>query len=137
MLAGDPDAQAKAEAIRQLTDQAMSGELDFGEALRTRLAMLRPTREQVAEAAERLAGMVTPSFARNRAFFDDNPGRVFVISGGFHEVVEPVVAAFGIVPSRCWPTGWTSAPTAGPQASIRPIRWRSAGGKVEAVRNSA
>jgi D-3-phosphoglycerate dehydrogenase / 2-oxoglutarate reductase len=135
VLAGDPDADAKAAAIRQITDQAMCGELDFGEALRTRLAMLRPTREQVAEAAARLAGMITPSFARNRAFFDDNRGRVFVISGGFHEVVEPVMAGFGITPEQVLANRLDFGAD-GRAAGVEQANPLSrAGGKVEVVKN--
>jgi D-3-phosphoglycerate dehydrogenase len=135
VLEGDPEADAKAAAIRRITDRAMAGDLDFGEALRTRLELLRPSREAVAEAAARMAGMVTPSVARNRAFFEENRDRVYVISGGFHEVVEPVVAAFGVGPEQVLANRLdfgADGSACGVEASNPLAR---AGGKAEAVRN--
>ncbi|MBV9372858.1 MAG: haloacid dehalogenase-like hydrolase, partial [Alphaproteobacteria bacterium] len=87
-LAEDSQRQAKAAEVARITDAAMAGELEFGEALRLRLGLLRPTREQVAQAAERLKGRITPSVRRNQTTLAAQADRIWVISGGFHEVVE-------------------------------------------------
>jgi D-3-phosphoglycerate dehydrogenase len=50
-LAGAPDAAAIRAEVAALTDQAMAGDLPFGEALRRRLALLPLTRDHVAELA--------------------------------------------------------------------------------------
>ncbi|NEX94208.1 phosphoglycerate dehydrogenase [Caulobacter sp. 17J65-9] len=99
-LADDPDRAAKLEAVRELTDKAMGGEVGFGESIRRRLGILGVRREHLAPLVEKLSGRVTASFKRNRAFFERYGDRVFVISGGFHDFIEPVVGAFGVSPDR-------------------------------------
>lgn len=95
-LAGTPDAETIRAQIAALTDQAMGGEIAFGEALRRRLALLPLTREHVAALAATSADRLTPSFRRNLAFFQQNKGRVFILSGGFREVITPVAALLGV-----------------------------------------
>lgn len=99
-LADDTDREAKLDAVRRLTDAAMSGELEFGEALARRLAVLGVRRDHLPALVTRLHGEVTASIARNRAFFERTGDRVWIVSGGFREYVEPVVAAFGISADR-------------------------------------
>ena len=97
-LAGRPDREARAAAVRELTDRAMAGELSFATALRRRLDLLEARREHLPALIRRLQGAVTPSAARSAAFL----GRpdVFVVSGGFEEVIAPVVAPMGVTPGR-------------------------------------
>ena len=99
-LAGDPASDAVRAQIAALTDQAMAGEIDFGEALRQRLALLPLTREHVEALAARAVSALTPSVKRNVEFFENNAGRVFIISGGFREVIAPVARYLGVAPER-------------------------------------
>lgn len=96
----DPDRGAKTARIEAVTDAAMNGEMDFGEALAARLAILRPTPEQVSATAEALAGMITPSFARNREVIRRHAGHIFIVSGGFHETIDAIAADFGLSPDH-------------------------------------
>ncbi|RSK42399.1 phosphoglycerate dehydrogenase [Hymenobacter perfusus] len=97
-LTGQPNRQEVVAAIRALTDRGMSGELKFSESLRERLALLPARREHIALLVERLKGKVSESIRRNRGFFEQFPGRVYIVSSGFREFIEPVVAEFGITP---------------------------------------
>jgi len=99
-LAGSPDAEAVRGEIARLTDQAMAGEVDFGEALRRRLALLPLTREHVAELAGRILDEGTPSVRKNLAFFRDRPGRIVIVSGGFREIIAPIAERLGVAPER-------------------------------------
>jgi D-3-phosphoglycerate dehydrogenase len=99
-LADTPDREARLARIRELTDRAMNGDASFAEALRTRLALLSPTRDHLAPLIETLKTRVSPSIRRNRDFFERRGERVFVVTGGFHEWVDPIVAEFGIPPER-------------------------------------
>ncbi|MBI2260384.1 MAG: phosphoglycerate dehydrogenase [Caulobacterales bacterium] len=99
-LAGSPDAEAVRAEIGRLTDQAMAGEIDFGEALRRRLALLPLTREHVRTLADRILDEGTPSVRKNLAFFRDNPGRIVIVSGGFREIIAPVAERLGVGPER-------------------------------------
>jgi D-3-phosphoglycerate dehydrogenase len=74
-LAGVPDAAAIRAEVAALTDQAMTGDLPFGEALNRRLALLPLTRDHIAELAGRILDEGTPSVRRNLRFFRENAGR--------------------------------------------------------------
>ena len=99
-LAGSPDAAAVRAEIGRLTDQAMAGEIGFGEALNRRLALLPLTRDHIAALAARILDEGTPSVRKNLAFFRDNPDRVVIVSGGFREIIAPVAERLGVAPDR-------------------------------------
>ncbi|TAJ56071.1 MAG: phosphoglycerate dehydrogenase [Brevundimonas sp.] len=99
-LAGAPDAAAIRAEVAALTDQAMAGDLPFGEALRRRLALLPLTRAHVAELAARILDEGTPSVRRNLRFFRENADRIVILSGGFREIVAPLAAHLHIPPGR-------------------------------------
>nr|WP_298745591.1 phosphoglycerate dehydrogenase [uncultured Brevundimonas sp.] len=99
-LAGAADGDAIRAEISRLTDQAMAGEIAFGEALRRRLALLPLTREHVVSLAERILDEGTPSVRKNLAFFRDRPGRIVIVSGGFREIIAPVAGRLGVAPDR-------------------------------------
>ncbi len=98
-LEGAADAGAVRAEVARLTDAAMAGEVDFGEALRRRLALLPATREHVAALAERAVDRLTPSVRRNLDALRRLDGQVVIVSGGFREVIAPVAEALG-VPAR-------------------------------------
>lgn len=99
-LEGVADGPARRAEIARLTDQAMAGEVDFGEALTRRLALLELRREHVETLAGRILDELTVSVRRNRRFFEQNADRVFVLSGGFDEIIAPVAADLGLDPGR-------------------------------------
>ena len=91
-LAGVPDAAAIRAEVAALTDQAMTGDLPYGEALNRRLALLPLTRDHVTELAARILEEGTPSVRRNLRFFRDHAGRIVILSGGFREIIAPFAA---------------------------------------------
>lgn len=95
-LASVPDGQQRMETIKQLTDLAMCGELSFAESLSKRLALLGAHRQHVGQVVQVLRSKVSPSFKRNEAFFRSHPGQVIIVSSGFREIIEPIVAEYGI-----------------------------------------
>ena len=99
-LSDSPEADAIRAKVARLTDQAMAGEVDFGEALRRRLALLQLTREHVRALADAILGELTPSVRRNARFFAQNADRVIIVSGGFREVIAPVAEELGVAPDR-------------------------------------
>ncbi len=99
-LAGSPEAASVRAEIGRLTDQAMAGEIGFGEALNRRLALLPLTRDHIAALAARILDEGTPSVRKNLAFFRDKPGRVVIVSGGFREIIAPVAERLGVAPDR-------------------------------------
>ena len=99
-LADTPDAGAVRARIAALTDQAMAGEIGFGDALRQRLALLPLTRDHVRVLAGQASAHLTGSVRRNLRFFEEHRGEVVIISGGFREVIAPVAEELGVAPDR-------------------------------------
>lgn len=81
--------------VAEVTARAMAGELDFAEALRARVSLLRglPSSvfEEVAASIHFTAGAMTLITTLH-----DHGWRVGVVSGGFHEVVDGLTQNAGI-----------------------------------------
>lgn len=90
------DGPERLTEIKHLTDKAMAGELSFAESLRRRLALLAAHKGHIQDVIEVLRNKVSPSFKRNDAFFRSHKGKVYIVSSGFREIIEPIVAAYGI-----------------------------------------
>ncbi|MNU42210.1 D-3-phosphoglycerate dehydrogenase [compost metagenome] len=95
-LSDAPDAAARKAEIAALTDQAMSGQVDFGTALRRRLDLLALTRGHVETLTDRILDEAGASIRRNVDFFERHAERVYILSGGFREVIAPLAARLGI-----------------------------------------
>lgn len=99
-LEGHGDAVSIRAQVASLTDRAMTGEVDFGEALRARLAMLPLTRAHVLALADRILDEGTPSVRRNLRFFNENAANIIILSGGFREIIAPIAERLGVSPDR-------------------------------------
>ncbi len=95
-LSDAPDAAAKKAEIASLTDQAMTGQVDFGTALRRRLELLALNRRHVEALSDRILDEASASIRRNVDFFERHAERVYILSGGFREVIAPLAARLGI-----------------------------------------
>jgi len=99
-LRGRADAQARFDKIVTLTEGAMSGSISFSHALQQRIALLDANQSHLPELVENLQGKVSRSVLRNKRFFTEWADRVLIVSSGFKEFIEPVVAPFGITADR-------------------------------------
>lgn len=89
------DAAGSREAVAEITFRAMNGELDFADSLRERVATLAGLPESVfAEVGARVT--VTRGVPEMIAAVHAAGGRVAVVSGGFHEVVDPLAERLGL-----------------------------------------
>lgn len=85
------DAAGSREQVAEVTERAMRGELDFAASLRERVATLAGTPERVfRDAYERVRP--TPGIHELVAEVHGRGGTVGVVSGGFHEVLDPLAA---------------------------------------------
>ncbi|MGD9606336.1 MAG: phosphoserine phosphatase SerB [Leucobacter sp.] len=83
------DAAGTREMVAEVTERAMRGELDFAESLRERVATLAGTPESVFEQAYRRV-RPTQGIHELVAAVHERGGVVGVVSGGFHEVLDPL-----------------------------------------------
>jgi phosphoserine phosphatase len=83
------------DAVAEVTFRAMNGELDFAASLRERVATLAGLD---ATAIDRVRDRVrvTRGVPELIAGVHDAGGRVAVVSGGFHEVIDPLAARLGL-----------------------------------------
>jgi D-3-phosphoglycerate dehydrogenase / 2-oxoglutarate reductase len=84
------------EKIKLLTQQGMDGKIPFGKSLKDRLNLLRANRTHVEKTAKLLKKNISSSILRNKSFFKTYADNIYIISGGFKELVLPVVKPFGI-----------------------------------------
>jgi phosphoserine phosphatase len=88
-------AAGSLELVASITSQAMNGELDFEASLRARVATLRGLPESVFLDVAPLI-KVTTGVPEMIAGIRAAGGRTAVVSGGFHEVLDPVATALGL-----------------------------------------
>ena len=91
-----PDAAERKARIAALTDDAMNGRIDFGSALKERLDLLALRREHVEALTDRILDEATVSVRRNVDFFQRNAERIYIMSGGFREVIAPLAERLGV-----------------------------------------
>ncbi|MCY7289773.1 MAG: phosphoserine phosphatase SerB [Cryobacterium sp.] len=89
------DAAGSLALVAAVTEQAMSGEIDFAESLRLRVKTLAGLSTAVFEEVGR---RVRPTLGAKDLIdtLHSNGSRVGVVSGGFHEVLDPIAAALGV-----------------------------------------
>ena len=83
------------DVVASITRDAMNGLLDFEQSLRSRVATLAGLPESVF-ATVGAKVLVTKGVERMIAGIHAAGGRVGVVSGGFHEVVDPVAQRLGL-----------------------------------------
>lgn len=89
------DAAGSRDAVAEITFRAMNGELDFAESLRERVATLAGVPETVF--ADVLAQVtVTRGVPEMIAAVHAAGGLVAVVSGGFHEIIDPLAERLGL-----------------------------------------
>jgi len=81
--------------VREITDQAMRGELDFSESLRARVALLKGLPESVILDV-RSQILLTPGARTLIETLKRLGHSVAVVSGGFTSVIEPILQELGI-----------------------------------------
>ncbi len=86
LLAG---AAGSGDAVAAITRRAMNGEVDFEQSLRERVATLAGLPESIFVDVSALVE-VTKGVPDMIAGIHEAGGRVAVVSGGFHEVIDPV-----------------------------------------------
>lgn len=83
------------EAVADVTLRAMNGELDFAASLRERVATLEGLDVAAIERV-RSRVRVTRGVPELVAGVQRAGGRVAVVSGGFHEVIDPIAERLGL-----------------------------------------
>lgn len=95
-LAGRADRDTVLGSIREITNLGMEGRLAIDESLRRRMSLLAIQPDMLPKLVQRLVDNLTPSFARGMERLRSMRERVWIVSGGFHEWIDPVAEAVGL-----------------------------------------
>lgn len=95
-LAKNPGKLKILEKIRQLTNQGMEGTISFSKSLELRTRLLQADKNHVKRASKLLKTHISASIVTNKDFFKKHKNEIYIISGGFKELILPVVSGFGI-----------------------------------------
>lgn len=95
-----PEKEKIVSEVREITRLGMEGKIPFNESLARRIKLLQGNKSQVEKLAKEVKEKVSVSIRKNKKFFLENADSIYIISGGFKEVIIPIVSEFGIVPDH-------------------------------------
>ncbi|KAE8815307.1 Phosphoserine phosphatase, chloroplastic [Hordeum vulgare] len=84
------------QAVAEWTTKAMTGTVPFEEALAARISLIKPSLSQVQDCLEKRPPRISPGIADLIKTLLANNTEVFLVSGGFRQMIEPVAFELGI-----------------------------------------
>ncbi|KAJ4762063.1 hypothetical protein LUZ62_072438 [Rhynchospora pubera] len=84
------------QAVAEWTTRAMNGAIPFEEALAARLSLFKPSLSQVQDFLEKRPPRISPGIAELITKLKENGTNVYLVSGGFRQMIEPVASILGI-----------------------------------------
>jgi len=138
------DRAGSGAQVAAITERAMRGELDFAASLTERVATLDGLEVGVLDQV-RAQMELSPGAAELVAALHQRDWPVALVSGGFHEIVDPIAAAQGITRVRANRlevvdgrlTGRLSGPIVDRAAKEHWLRWFAAEEQIPMVRTVA
>ncbi|KAK1317176.1 hypothetical protein QJS10_CPA05g01704 [Acorus calamus] len=88
------------KAVAEWTARAMSGSVPFEEALAARLSLFNPSLAQVCDFLEKKPPRISPGIAELIRKLRAKDTHVYLISGGFRQMINPVASILGIPPEN-------------------------------------
>jgi D-3-phosphoglycerate dehydrogenase len=82
--------------IKDITNKAMLGDIPFSEALDKRIQLIKPKVDHINKTIEFLKSYISNSFLENKNFLKSYNENCFIVSGGFKEIIVPIVKEFKI-----------------------------------------
>lgn len=86
----------KGSEVARVTKEAMGGSMTFQDALKIRLDIIKPTQQQIKDFVKLCPSTLTRNIKRFVEQLKNEGKQVYLISGGFHCLIEPVANELGI-----------------------------------------
>ena len=99
-LANNPKKDAIIQEIIDITNLGIDGEISFTTSLEKRIQLLKANKADLNPLVEALKRQVSKSIESNKAFFEEYANDIYVISCGFKEFIDPIVAEYNIPSER-------------------------------------
>ena len=96
VLRNHSERTERLDKIKSLTEAGMTGEIPFDVSLSKRMTLLDAHRNDVQIVTRHLTKKVTLSFKKNRSFLQNYTSQIVIISGGFKEMIIPIISEYGI-----------------------------------------
>lgn len=109
-LANNPKMDEILAEVKQITNLGMEGKLSLSESLTKRIQLLHANKSHIAKVIEVISEKITISFERNKKFIEPIADKIYIISGGFSEIIIPIIAEFGISAKNVLANDFTYAP---------------------------
>jgi len=101
-LANNPEKHNIISKIQDITNKGIDGDISFTESLESRIKLLNAKKSDLNELIRRLKRQVSQSIENNREFFENFSDDIYVISCGFKEFIDPIVADYNIPSNRVY-----------------------------------
>ncbi|PHS09165.1 MAG: phosphoglycerate dehydrogenase [Kordia sp.] len=99
-LAKNPQKDEVIKEIIDITNKGIDGDISFTESLERRIKLLNAKKGDLSELIRRLKREVSKSIEDNKEFFETHADDIYVISCGFKEFIDPIVAKYNIPSER-------------------------------------
>jgi len=96
VLLNHRDGVEQLQKIEALTLSGMEGKIPFDLSLKKRVALIDANKNDIEKIAITLSEEVTPSIKKNKLFIQENSSKIMIFSGGFKEIIIPIVSEYGI-----------------------------------------
>lgn len=88
--------------IQDITNLGIDGDISFTESLERRIKLLNAHKNDLDGLVEELKQKISKSIEENKEFFQKYADDIYVISCGFKEFIDPIVAAYDIPSERVY-----------------------------------
>lgn len=95
-----PDKEEVIREIQKITNLGIDGDISFTESLERRIKLLRAHKNDLNGLVAELRQKISKSIAANKEFFHSYTEDIYVISCGFKEFIDPIVAEYNITSDR-------------------------------------
>ena len=101
-LATNPNKGEVIKEIQEITNLGIDGDISFTESLEKRIKLLDAHKDNLEELIANLRQKISKSIESNKAFFESYSDDIYVISCGFKEFIDPIVAEYNIPSDRVY-----------------------------------
>ena len=84
------------DKIEKITKEGMDGKISFYDSLRKRIQLINSNRNDLIKNVDHLKNEVSDSFNSNKNFINKNAEFIYIVSSGFHEIIDPIVCNYGV-----------------------------------------
>jgi len=99
-LKGKSNRDEIVKEIQKITNLGIDGDISFTESLERRIRLLHAHKDDLGPLVDELRQKISKSISANKEFFEKYSDDIYVISCGFKEFIDPIVADYNIPSER-------------------------------------